>query len=168
MIKVRGRLQHSDLPEGTKHQVILPHGPLVVEMKIQQVHKDSVCVGPLTALAILHGTIWLTQGHREVKHVIKDCFRCKRQNAVAGSKKMRNLPKERIRHSPAFTHVGVDFAGKLYAPTNLTSKKVYICIFTCAASRMVHLEHWYTGAIWLLTMMKETHNVFFLSSTSSM
>ena len=53
---------------------------------------------------------------------------------------MGNLPKERIQHSPAFTHVGVDFAGPLSARTNSTSKKVYICIFTCAASRMLHLE----------------------------
>lgn len=35
VIRVGGRLQNSNLPEETKHQVILLHGNLVVEMKIQ-------------------------------------------------------------------------------------------------------------------------------------
>ena len=50
------------------------------------------------------------------------------------------LPKDRLQYSHAFTHVGVDFAGPLYTRINSASKKVYICIFTCAASQMVHLE----------------------------
>ena len=114
VLRVGGRLQHSDLPEEAKHQVILPHGHPIVEMKVLQVHRDSVCIDPLTTLAILRQTIWLTQGHCEVKRVTKKCFRCKRQNAVAGSQKMGILPKERLQYSNAFTHVGVDFTGRLY------------------------------------------------------
>ena len=35
LLRVGGRLQHSDLPEGTKHPIILPHGHAVVEKIIQ-------------------------------------------------------------------------------------------------------------------------------------
>ena len=139
VLRVGGRLHHSDLPEEVKHQVILPHGHPIVEMTILQVHRDSAYIGPLTTLAILRQTIWLTQGHREVKRVTKKCFRCNRQNAVAGSQKMGILSKERLQYSHTFTHVGVDFAGPLYTQINSASKKVYICIFTSAASLMVHL-----------------------------
>ena len=113
VLRVGGRLQHSDLPEEAKHQVNVPHVHPIVEMKILQVHRDSAGIGPLTTLAILRQKIWLTQGHHEVKRVTKKCFRCKRQNVVAGSQKMGILPKERLQYSHAFTHVGVDFAGPL-------------------------------------------------------
>ena len=50
------------------------------------------------------------------------------------------LPKERVQISLAFTHVGVDFAGPLFARTSKDIQKVYICLFTCASSRMIHLK----------------------------
>ena len=36
--------------------------------------------------------------------------------------------------------MGTDFCGPLYARTKTNPTKVYICIFTCASSRMLHLE----------------------------
>ena len=57
-----------------------------------------------------------------------------------------NLPSERVSEDPPFTHVGVDFAGPLFIDDrNITeganeSSKVYVCLFTCALMRAVHLE----------------------------
>ena len=34
----------------------------------------------------------------------------------------------------------MDFAGPLFARTSKDIQKVYICLFTCASSRMIHLE----------------------------
>jgi len=42
--------------------------------------------------------------------------------------------------SPPFSHVGIDFAGPLYVQGSPSPHKSYVCIFTCASSRMVHLE----------------------------
>ncbi|XP_029209924.2 uncharacterized protein LOC114973693 [Acropora millepora] len=53
---------------------------------------------------------------------------------------MAPLPSERVSLSPAFTHVGIDFAGPLFVRGSASSAKAYICIFTCASSRMIHLE----------------------------
>ena len=53
---------------------------------------------------------------------------------------MAPLPSERVLFSPPFTHVGIDFAGPLYLKGNPSPHKWYVCIFTCASSRMVHLE----------------------------
>ena len=38
LLRVGGRLYHSDLPKGTKHPIILPHEHVVVEKIIQSVH----------------------------------------------------------------------------------------------------------------------------------
>ena len=140
VLRVGGRLQYSELPEETKHQVILPHGHPVVEKLIQDVHEKSIHAGPETTLTILREKIWLTQGRRDVKRVIRQCLVCQRQRAQPLNQKMAPLPLERVQMSHAFSHVGTDFCGPLYIRTKTNPVKVYICIFTCAASRMLHLE----------------------------
>jgi len=50
------------------------------------------------------------------------------------------LPKVRVMEAPPFTVTGVDFAGALYVRDGKEEEKVYICLFTCAATRAVHLE----------------------------
>ena len=53
---------------------------------------------------------------------------------------MAPLPLERVQFLHAFSHMGTDFCGPLYVRTKTNPTKVYICIFTCASSRMLHLE----------------------------
>lgn len=51
------------------------------------------------------------------------------------------LPKVRVTESPPFTITGVDFTGALYVKGSTNEEtKVYICLFTCAVTRAVHLE----------------------------
>ena len=52
------------------------------------------------------------------------------------------LPKSRVLQSQAFQFTGIDYAGPHYVRDqgNQTSSKVYICLFTCAAVRAIHLE----------------------------
>jgi len=140
LLRVGGRLQYSDLPEGTKHPIILPHGHPVVEKIIQSVHNELLHAGPESTLSVLRQEIWLTKGRREVKRVLERCLVCQRQRVGACSQKMAPLPSERVSLSPAFTHVGIDFAGPLFVRGSPTSEKAYVCIFTCASSRMTHLE----------------------------
>ena len=45
LLWVGGRLQHSDLPEGTKHPIISPHGHAVIEKIMQSVHKELLHAG---------------------------------------------------------------------------------------------------------------------------
>ena len=41
---------------------------------------------------------------------------------------------------PPFSITGVDFTGALYVKQNSEEIKVYLCLFTCATTRAVHLE----------------------------
>ena len=48
---------------------------------------------------------------------------------------------EYVQDVPLFTLTGVDFTRALYVKqSNREEGKVYICLFTCATSRAVHLE----------------------------
>ena len=110
MLQVRGRLQYSDLPEGMKHPIIVPHGHAVVKEIIQSVHKELLRAGPDSTLSVLRQANWLTKGRREVKRVLGKCLVCQRQRVGPRSQKMAPLPSERVSSSSAFTHIGIDFA----------------------------------------------------------
>lgn len=44
--------------------------------------------------------------------------------------------------APAFTFTGFDYAGPLYVngEKKKTEKKVWICLYTCCVTRVVHLD----------------------------
>jgi len=50
------------------------------------------------------------------------------------------LPKSRLQDVRPFTVTGVDFTGALYVKRGSEEAKVYVCLFTCATSKAIHLE----------------------------
>ena len=50
------------------------------------------------------------------------------------------LTSLRFQESRPFAVTGVDFTGELYVRNSKNESKIYICLFTCAATRAVHLE----------------------------
>ena len=50
------------------------------------------------------------------------------------------LPKARVGEPRPFAVTGVDFTGTLYVKNSSGEQKAYICLFTCASTRAVHLE----------------------------
>ena len=50
-----------------------------------------------------------------------------------------SLPQDRTSQAPPFAVTGVDFAGPLFS-VDFPKKKLYVCLFTCAVTRAVHLE----------------------------
>lgn len=78
--------------------------------------------------------------------MISKCVVCRRFEGRSYSDVIPSpLPASRVSDDPAFTYVGVDFAGPLYVkdtPANKKSSlaKIYLTLFTCASSRAVHLD----------------------------
>ena len=50
------------------------------------------------------------------------------------------LPKLRVQETAPFAVTRVDFTGPLYVRSESRETKCYICLFTCAVTRAVHLE----------------------------
>ena len=81
-----------------------------------------------------------------IKKVVHECVICRRLEAVAYcAPPAPPLPDFRITEAPAFTFVGVDFAGPLYikgleGSAMTRSNKVWICLYTCCVTRGVHLD----------------------------
>jgi len=94
LLWVGGRLQYSDLPEGTKHRIILPRGHPVVEKIIQSVHNELLHAGRESTLSVLRQDIRLTKGRREVKRVLERCLVCQRQRAAHVHRKWRRCHRK--------------------------------------------------------------------------
>ena len=52
------------------------------------------------------------------------------------------LPVDRVKDGPPFNVTGVDFTGAMYVKGEgaVREYKVYVCLFTCASTRAIHLE----------------------------
>ena len=90
---------------------------------------------------------WIAKGRQFVKKIIAQCTTCKRyEGGTYQIPPQPSLPDFRVSDDFAFTRVSVDFAGPVYAkpifPKGTKSPvfKTYICLFTCASSRALHLE----------------------------
>ena len=57
-----------------------------------------------------------------------------------GEQKMADLPEERIAAAPPFTYCGVDLFGPFHIKQGRKEVKRYGVLFTCLASRGVHIE----------------------------
>ncbi|RWR99183.1 uncharacterized protein B4U79_02665, partial [Dinothrombium tinctorium] len=69
--------------------------------------------------------------------ILRKCVICQRFNVTHADEVMAPLPKDRVTKSRPFHVTGIDFAGPIYTKGNAKS---YICLFTCAITRAVHLE----------------------------
>lgn len=99
---------------------------------VQDLNRQMLHAGPETILSTLRQRIWITQGRREVKCVIRRSVACQRVGPCM--QKMGPLSEERVSSSSSFEHIGIDFAGPLHFQEGLCIKKAYVCIFTCALS----------------------------------
>ena len=76
-----------------------------------------------------------------VKSLLRQCVPCRKLTGKPHrAPDPPPLPKIRVTEAPTFTITGVDFTGALFVKEGVQEKKVYICLFTCATTRAVHLE----------------------------
>lgn len=95
-------------------------------------------------LCYLRSKYWIIRAKGLVKKHVHKCLICARQNAAARTQLMGDLPKQRVTPSRPFSHSGVDFAGPLQVLISTgrgsRTKKAYIAIFVCMATKAIHLE----------------------------
>lgn len=154
-LRVGGRLANANIPEGTKHQYILPPQAQISWLIIRDAHVVTVHGGPQLMIAHLRRTIWMPRMRQIVKSIVHKCTNCVRFDQPHNEQLMGQLPAERIQQSPCFRSSGVDFAGpfvirrqKGRAPAidrcskepKCSTLKAWIVIFVCLSTRAVHVD----------------------------
>ena len=92
-------------------------------------------------LSHLRQEYWILRRRAAVKAYTFACPTCKQRRAVLRPPIMADLPETRVTsHSPPFTQVGVDYFGPIMVTKFRRQEKRYGCLFTCLATRAVHIE----------------------------
>ena len=138
LLRVEGRLQFADMPDETRHPVIIPKGHMAT-LLARHVHSAKKHAGVNSMLVDLRSAYWIVGARRICKSVTKNCKACQRFDAKPLNQPMAPLPQNRIKRASPFATSGIDHAGPLYCKDQ-PGKKFYILLCTCAVTRAVHLE----------------------------
>ncbi|XP_074654082.1 uncharacterized protein LOC141908101 [Tubulanus polymorphus] len=141
LIRVGGRIDNSTMADSAKFPILLPKNHFT-ELYVRPNHID--CVEHLatnSTIAAIRQNVWITQIRPFVKRLLKNCLPCRKQNARCfGAPETPPLPWFRVKEQLPFETTGVDLTGHFNVKTQAGVIKCYICLFTCAVTRGVHLE----------------------------
>ena len=144
ILRVGGRLRHSDLSWERKHPMLLPYSHHVTTLVIRYEHLRLFRAPEQLTRSATRQYVWILNCRNAVKAVIRDCVTCFRVSPRTPDHTMGDLPRHRVSYTRPFLQTGVDFCGpfriKEKRHRNRGSVKVYVAIFVCFATRAVHIE----------------------------
>ncbi|XP_075158171.1 uncharacterized protein LOC142231448 [Haematobia irritans] len=143
LVRVGGRLEHSNLDFDARHPLILPKNHPITTAVVMHFHNKLLHAGAQCLLAAVRQQFWPIGGRKLVSSIISKCVRCFRMKPRLMKHVMGDLPTDRVRPNKAFHTTGVDFCGPFYYKSEVKSRppvKSYVCIFTCFATKATHLE----------------------------
>ena len=141
-IRCGGRIHNDPLEEDTKFPYLLPRKHTFTKLVIQHIHKNVLQSGINATVTQIRQKYWIPSIRQVVHSEIRKCVTCLKVAAKHfQSQSLPPLPKIRVEDGPPFTVTGVDFTGALYIKDKTGHQsKAYICLFTCATTRAVHLK----------------------------
>ena len=144
IMRCRGRISNSSLPYDTKFPVYIPRRSHFAELIIREAHNNVFHQKERATLTEVRTNYWIPQCRKLVRSILPRCSLCRRLESMAFSiPPAPPLPSYRVEIAPPFTNVGFDHMGPLWVHDIFSKKevhKVYVALFTCATTRMVHLE----------------------------
>ena len=143
VLRCKGRITNADLPYETKFPALLPKDHYISTLLVRQAHERVHHSKAEATLAQLRTRFWIVKGRQFVKGTLANCTVCRRYEGRGYIvPPPSDLPEFRLSQKPAFTYVGVDYAGPLFikALDSAVLQKVYVLLFTCCSTRAVHLE----------------------------
>jgi len=143
VIVVGGRLQNADVGGNLKHPIVLPQKHKITRLIFESYHQMFLHCGPQMLLAEIRQSYWPLRGRIMARSTVTRCVDCVRTKPRFEPPLMAPLPKQRVQMSHPFTITGVDFAGPLQIQSGIrrvTTKKAWIAVFVCFATRAIHLE----------------------------
>jgi len=139
-----GRLQYADhLSWDSRFPIILPKDCWVTTLIVKFYHEKVGHHGTNHTLAAISSRFWILCARETIKKWQATCAVCIKNNAKPATQLMAPLPDIRFKMPlRAFARIAVDFAGPFITIQGRGKRrqKRYLCLFTCVASRAVHLE----------------------------
>ena len=141
ILRVGGRLLRANLNDDHKFPVILPKNNHVSHLVVRHFHERVKHQGRgITLNEIRSNGYWIIQGTAAVSKCIAECTVCRKLRGTTQEQKMADLPIDRVNPAPPFTYAAVDYFGPWIIKEKRKELKRYGVLFTCLASRAIHLE----------------------------
>ncbi len=141
LIRCRGRIHNAPVSESTKFPILLPTDHPFTKLVVLSIHHQQLHSGVNSTLTAVRQRFWIPRARQLLRKLLRKCVICRKQGGKPYTiPDPPPLPKWRLEDSPPFTVTGVDFTGALYVKTSSAETKAYVCLFTCANTRAIHLE----------------------------
>ena len=134
-----GRLAQARMSSEGEHLIILPKNSHVTSLVIDHYQNLSGHSGR-HVLTLIRQKYWVVKANSTVRKVLKNCCKCRRQEAPFCEQKMADLPEDRLIPGNPFTIVGVDYLDPFQVRRSRSLVKRYGVLFTCLTVRAVHIE----------------------------
>ena len=143
ILRSKGRIDKNlTLDKSVVNPIILGKNHILTKLLIHFYHEKASHMGTGTTLNYMRSCgLWIIQGRQSVNKVLRSCMTCKKINSLPYAyPKETDLPKSRVNLTHPFQEVGVDYMGPIMTIMDKSETKMYILLFTCMATRAVHLE----------------------------
>lgn len=143
LLRLRGRLQFSQLDYSEKHPLILPRDSRLTTLVINHYHRLLLHGGPQLTLSSIRRKFWIIGGRAPIRSFIYMCVTCTRQRMITGQQLIGPLPSLRVPCRPYF-HTGINYVGpfiiKTFRGRGAKTYKGYFIIFVCLTTSAIHLK----------------------------
>ncbi|EPB79997.1 integrase core domain protein [Ancylostoma ceylanicum] len=148
LIRCPNRLEHAETSSISAAPILLVPGHPLITSVVMHHHVDELHSGVHATIASIRRRFFIPSIRSIVAKIIRDCIVCKKTNCLPYRyPDVPSLPQERVARFRPFQKVGLDYLGPLYYRDHFhTRAKVWICLFTCTATRAVHLEVVYNNS----------------------
>ena len=144
LLRVGGRLSHSNLSHSIIHPVILPGKSSLCVKLLTHEHVSLGHCGPSLILSAAGTRVHIIRARRLARFIYRSCVVCRKAAAKTQHQMMGQLPASRLTPNPPFTICSVDYAGPFLLKKGHTRKpvviKCYMAVFVCFSTKTVHLE----------------------------
>ena len=131
-----------------RYPIILPRKSWITKLIVKYHHElGNHIAGTNQTLSSLSTKFWIVAAREAIIEWERECAMCQRRKVKVAQQIMAPLPLNRLTTSlRAFAKVAVDFGGPFMTMQGRGKprQKRYLCLFTCLASRAVHLEMAYS------------------------
>lgn len=142
ILRSKGRYGRKQELMALNNVVLLPPKSFYTHLIILALHANNHHIGVAQTLGDLREFYWVPKGRPVVKSSISKCLLCRLFRAQTYSLPgPASLPDYRVHYTRPFEVSGVDFTGAISLKDEAgVIHKYYVCLFTCTATRAVHLE----------------------------
>ncbi|XP_028968865.1 uncharacterized protein LOC114828533 [Galendromus occidentalis] len=141
VLRARTRLDRgSAFTYDEKNPIFIPGCSRFATLLILDTHRINAHFGVNTVLSFLRRRFWIVRGRQIIKALLAKCVTCRRKHSRPSSQVEAPSPDERAEFVAPFAAGSLDSCGPLFGRIKKETEKMYIALFTCSATRAVHLE----------------------------